>query len=141
MKAGETIIAWPREMHVVGLLAVKMLLCKPCPGDNEYEIQQITTGPQHHLFRYIGHVGTIPWSGDGRYLLALRSDFQDHIPQPQEPADVVLIDTENDFQFKKVDESREWNLQQGTMFYWNSSYPETLFSTTVIPTEATCSRS
>ena len=57
------------------------------------DIEQITHGPSHHIFGYIGHAGTIPWNGRGRYVLALRFGFQDHMPGPGEAADVCLIDT------------------------------------------------
>lgn len=88
-------------------------------GDFDVEIRQLTHGPRHHFFGYIGHVQNIPWNGDGRYIVALRTSFQDRMPNPGEPADVVLIDTQNGNRVEKIDESRAWNFQQGTMFYWN----------------------
>ena len=30
----------------------------------EYEVRQITQGPKHHFFGYIGHVQNIPWNGN-----------------------------------------------------------------------------
>jgi hypothetical protein len=45
------------------------------------------------------------------------------MPHPGEPADVVLIDTKNSNKIEKIDESRAWNFQQGTMFYWNPKAP------------------
>jgi hypothetical protein len=92
-----------------------------CAADDEetdqsaYSVRQITFGRQHHLFGYIGHVGNIPWNGDGRYVLALRSSFQDHMPQPTEPAEILLLDTMDEYRARKVDETRGWNLQQGTI--------------------------
>ena len=87
-------------------------------------IRQLTRGPEHHFFGYIGHVQNIPWSGDGRYIVALRTKFQDRMPQPGEAADVVLIDTRDGNSIEKIDESRAWNFQQGTMFYWNPKAPD-----------------
>ncbi len=86
---------------------------------------QITHGPQHHFFGYIGHVGNTPWNGNGRYLIALRTDFQDHMPAPNEAADVVLLDANDNYSVTKIEETRAWNFQQGTMFYWNPDAPET----------------
>ncbi len=91
------------------------------------QVEQITEGPAHHFFGYIGHVMNIPWNGSERYLLALRSPFMDHLPEGHEPADVVLIDTNNGYAVTKVDESRAWNPQQGTMLYWNPLKPDTQF--------------
>ncbi|MHC4657321.1 MAG: 3-keto-disaccharide hydrolase [Planctomycetota bacterium] len=59
------------------------------------EVEQITNGPRHHFFGYIGQSLTIPWNQSGRYILSLRTDFHDHMPQPHEAADIVLIDTQD----------------------------------------------
>ena len=88
-------------------------------GHFTLNIKQITHGPSNHFFGYIGHAKTIPWSRDGRYIVAMRTTFQDHMPGPGESADVILIDTESDYSVEKVDETTGWNPQQGTMFYWN----------------------
>lgn len=89
--------------------------------------RQLTFGPQNHFFGYIGHVQNVPWCGNDRYILALRTSFQDHLPDVNEPADVVVIDTAKYDQVTKVAETRAWNPQQGTMFYWNPKAPETQF--------------
>ena len=92
-----------------------------------YEIEQITFGPSNHFFGYIGHAGTIPWNGTGRYILALRTTYQDHMPEAGEAADIVLIDTENGYTVEKIEETCGWNPQQGTMFYWNPDATDTQF--------------
>ena len=91
------------------------------------EREQITQGPKNHLFGYIGHVGTIPWNASGRYIVALRTDFVDRTPGPDATAEIILLDTENDYAIRVVDESRGWNVQQGTMLYWNPGDPENQF--------------
>ena len=97
-------------------------------GDTKLKVQQITDSDKyHHFFGYIGHVQNIAWNQSERYILALRTSFQDHLPEGHEPADVVLIDTHNGYAVKKVEESRGWNPQQGTMFYWNPLEPENQF--------------
>lgn len=93
----------------------------------ELSVTQLTYGPEHHFFGYIGHARTIPWNGTGRYILCLRTTFQDHMPGPGETADVCLIDTEDDGRVLQVDRSLGWNPQQGTMFYWNPHKPDTQF--------------
>ena len=50
------------------------------PDTGGYKIRQISFGPSNHLFGYIGHARTIPWNRSGRYVLSLRSNFQDHMP-------------------------------------------------------------
>ncbi|MDP6037164.1 MAG: hypothetical protein QGG64_01295 [Candidatus Latescibacteria bacterium] len=89
------------------------------PDTFDLEIEQITFGSKHHFFGYIGQSRTIPWNESGRYIVALRTDFQDHMPGLGEYADVILIDRENNNSIEVVDRSLGWNPQQGTMFYWN----------------------
>src|SRR6187549_3449881 len=96
-------------------------------GDANVSVTQITHGPQHHFFGYIGQSRTVPWNADGRCLLALQTPFQDRLPGPDDPADVCLLDTRDHCALRVVDQSRGWNPQQGTMFYWNPEHPETQF--------------
>ena len=91
------------------------------------EVRQVTHGPKHHFFGYIGQSQTIPWNESGRYIVALQTDFHDHMPQAGEPADVILIDTRDGDAIRVVDQTRAWNFQQGTMLYWNPLHPETQF--------------
>ncbi len=100
------------------LLHASSLVAEPLKG------RQITFGPQHHFFGYIGHVQNTPWNGDGRYLVALRTNFQDHMPTAKERADIVLLDAQNNFAVRQIDTTGAWNFQQGTMFYWNPAAPD-----------------
>ena len=84
-------------------------------GSFKLEIEQITHGPEHHFFGYIGQSQTIPWNQSGRYIVSLRNGFQDRMPGPGEAADVILIDTENGYSIQVVDQSQGWNPQQGTI--------------------------
>ena len=74
------------------LLVGLLLLISPVSAD--LTVTQVTHGPRHHFFGYIGHVQNIPWNGTGRYLLALRTASMDHLPDGSEPADVVQIVTD-----------------------------------------------
>ena len=110
--------------------AVLSLLCIPSAlyAENlSVSLKQITHGPSHHFFGYIGHVRTIPWNESDRYILALRTDFQERMPGANDVADVLLIDTQNGYKVEKIEESRGWNFQQGTMFYWNPEAPDREF--------------
>ena len=57
-------------------------------NDHALQVEQITQGPEHHFYGYIGHVQNIPWNGNERYIVALRSTFHDHLPGKGESADV-----------------------------------------------------
>jgi len=89
------------------------------------DIAQLTFGPKHHYFGYIGHVGNTPWNGNNRYLSLLRTTFQDRMPGPADVADVVLVDTRHKNEILAIDTCRAWNPQQGTMFYWNPKARDT----------------
>jgi hypothetical protein len=97
------------------------------PVAPRYEVRQLTFGPSHHFYGYIGHVGNSPYSGDGKHLVALRTTFQDRMPRPEDAADIVLLDAAHDYAEVKVEETRGWNPQQGAMIYWNPEKPATQF--------------
>lgn len=109
------------------MVTTVVLILAEIAGAAELTVRQITHGPQHHFYGYIGHVGNTPWSGDGRFLLMLRTEFQDRMPEPGEPADIVLLDAQNDYRVEKLEETRAWNFQQGTMLFWNPQAPGTQF--------------
>ncbi len=111
-----------RRALLAGPLAA---LAAPSPRDWDVSIEQLTHGPKHHFFGYIGHVKNTPWNGNGRYMAVLRTAFQDHMPGPSEAADVALIDTRNGNAVTVIDQSRAWNPQQGTMYYWNPRAADT----------------
>ena len=92
-----------------------------------YEVRQLTSGPAHHFYGYIGQVGNSPYSADGRYLVALRTTFQDRMPGPQDAAEIVLLDAQKNYAETKVEETRGWNPQQGAMIYWNPEQPSRQF--------------
>lgn len=92
-----------------------------------FKTTQLTFGPKHHFFGYIGHVRTIPESGDGRYLLAMEIDSIDEMPGPDDAARILLLDSRDGYRSIAVDQTRGWNPQQGTMFYWNPEAPSTQF--------------
>lgn len=96
-------------------------------GELSYTVEQITHGPGFYFFGYIGQSQTIPWNGNGRYIITLHTDFHDRMPLASDAADIILIDTANKNQMSKIDKTTAWNFQQGTMFYWNPEAPETQF--------------
>jgi hypothetical protein len=117
----------PRRAICFRCLTAMVLTSVAAAGPLALESKQLTTGPKHHFFGYIGHVQNIPWNQSGRYLVALQTDFQDRLPRAQDAAEIVLLDTQNNYVVRGVDRTRAWNPQQGTMLYWNPDAPETQF--------------
>lgn len=114
-------------LRIILAAALLGLLPKQAQARLKLETQQITSGPKHHFFGYIGHVQNIPWNQSGRYLVALRTSFQDHLPRANEAAEIVLLDAQNHYAPRVLTETRAWNPQQGTMLYWNPDAPEIQF--------------
>ena len=86
----------------------------------ELKIEQLTSGTKHHFFGYIGQCQTIPWNASGRFILGMEIDRIDRMPEPEEAATVMLIDTQEENRILRVDKTHAWNPQQGTMFYSGS---------------------
>jgi len=91
------------------------------------QFRQITFGPRHHFFGYIGHVKTIPWNSSGRFIVALQTAFQDRMPTSHDAADIVLLDAHDNYALRVIDRTCAWNFQNGTMLYWNPQAAETQF--------------
>jgi hypothetical protein len=107
------------------LLSAFLQASEPAPF--KLKVEQLTSGTKHHFFGYIGQCQTIPWNASGRYILGMEIDRIDRMPEPEEAATVILIDTHEDNKILRVDQTHAWNPQQGTMFYWNPRAPETQF--------------
>lgn len=122
-------LPWSSWRCVVSTLSVLLFLWNPWAASRTGQIQvaQLTDGPAHHFFGYIGQSMTIPWNGDGRYILCLETPFHDRMPSADDVAVIALIDTENENRVVPLDQTRAWNFQQGTMFYWNPAAPDTQF--------------
>jgi len=112
--------------RVLVMLAL-VVATQPFADDSAVRVTQLTHGPRHHFFGYIGQSKTIPWSGDGRYILALETTFQERMPKAGDAANICLIDTHNDNAVRVIERTLAWNPQQGTMFYWHPSHPQTQF--------------
>jgi hypothetical protein len=88
--------------------------------------QAVTQGPRFHFF---GYYDKSPWDVSGRYLLAQETGFMDRRPGPEDVADIGIIDLAEGNRWKKLDETRSWNWQQGCMLQWvPGSEDELLFN-------------
>jgi len=83
-------------------------------------IEAITKGPRHHFF---GYYGIPPWNKSQKLIVCLESEFQDHLPDSNESAQVVLIEPATR-KLTRIASTRAWNLQQGAMLHWNPLSPE-----------------
>jgi hypothetical protein len=75
----------------------------------------VTHGDRFHFF---GYYDKSPWDASGRFLLAQETDFMDRRPGPDDVADIGIVDIDSGNQWRKLDETRAWNWQQGCMLQW-----------------------
>ena len=111
-------------LHAVAAL---IFLVQFAHGHVTFNIEQITQGPKHHFFGYIGQCRTIPWNASGRYILAMEIESIDRMPTTRDAATILLLDTKENYRPIPLTETRAWNPQQGAMMYWNPESPDTQF--------------
>jgi len=82
---------------------------------DEYEVQQITSGNKQHWFGYYDK-----WQIDpsGRYALGNKVDLLFRSPRPDDKIQIGLIDLKQDNQWKQIGETSSWGWQQGCMLQW-----------------------
>ncbi|MES2697624.1 MAG: hypothetical protein V4773_29435 [Verrucomicrobiota bacterium] len=116
-----------RLLLAIACLSLSLGFATAAESSSPVRVTQITQGPLHHYFGYIGQCRTSPWNANGRYMLALQVGFQDRMPGAADAAEICLLDTQANYAIRVIDRSHGWNPQQGTMFYWNPEHPETQF--------------
>lgn len=67
---------------------------------------------------FFGYYDKSPWDITGRYMLCMRANNTTKDVSPKEPLEIILIDTKNDNGWKKIADSRSWNVQMGCMAQW-----------------------
>lgn len=77
-------------------------------------IRRLSSGPNHHFF---GYYGICPWDATGKYHLALETTFHDRAPDVDDVAGVGVIECASGH-FRRMAETRAFNLQQGSMLHW-----------------------
>lgn len=82
----------------------------------EGKIKRVTPNDEYEYF--FGYYDKSPWDATDRYLLCLRAKNTTKSVAPKEPADIILIDTQNNNSIKRVAVTHSWNVQQGCMAGW-----------------------
>ena len=67
---------------------------------------------------FFGYYDKSPWDATGRYVLCMRANNTWSDVSPKEPLEIILIDTQNNNSWKKIAESKTWNVQMGCMAQW-----------------------
>ena len=72
--------------------------------------QQLTKEPGAHWFAYYDKNETDP---TGRYVLAMRTMFEDRMPEPTDTVEIGMVDTKDNCKWIKLGTSSSWGWQQG----------------------------
>ena len=87
------------------MLAVESLVARISP--------EVDLG--HYFF---GYYDKQPWDMSGDCILAHRTTFLDHFPNPDDRAEIGFISLEEGQRFVKLIETAAWNWQQGAQLQW-----------------------
>ena len=82
--------------------------------NKKVKVKKLIEGDKHYFF---GFYGKSPWNNDGKYAVTLEVGFIDRHPTKKDPANIILIDFENNKK-EKIAETKAWNWQQGCMLQW-----------------------
>ena len=67
---------------------------------------------------FFGYYDKSPWDAAGRYMLCMRAKDTWSEPDPSGEAEILLIDTKDNYSFRVVAKTYTWNVQQGCMLQW-----------------------
>ncbi|MBP2075899.1 hypothetical protein [Oceanobacillus polygoni] len=82
----------------------------------EGDIKRIS--PDDGMEYFFGYYDKSPWDATDRYMLCLRAKNTYSFVAPKEPAEIVLLDTQDNNSYKVLGKTRTWNVQQGCMLQW-----------------------
>ena len=83
---------------------------------SEGNITRVSPNDEYEYF--FGYYDKSPWDISGRYMLCLKARDASKEVAPNEPAEILLIDTKNNNEIKVIAETCTWNVQQGCMMQW-----------------------
>lgn len=81
----------------------------------EGDINRLT--PKDGYEYFFGYYDKSPWNAGEEYILSLRVEDTTKAAAPEQPADIVLIDSKTK-EVKEIAETSTWNVQQGAMLQW-----------------------
>lgn len=93
---------------------INVILKKP----KKYEGNIECVSPQDNFDYFFGYYDKSPWDISNRYMLCMKAKDTSKNVAPKNKLEILLIDTESNNKYKKIAESRAWNVQQGCMAQW-----------------------
>ena len=81
------------------------------------EIIRMSPYYQNHEY-FFGYYDKSPWDISGRYMICMRARDTWSEPDPDDTADILLIDSEGEQKVLNIATTHTWNVQQGCMAQW-----------------------
>ncbi len=82
----------------------------------EGNIKRVSPNDKYDYF--FGYYDKSPWDASMRYMICMRAKNTWSDPEPNDIADILLIDTKNNYKIKKIASTLTWNVQQGCNAQW-----------------------
>jgi hypothetical protein len=83
---------------------------------SEGNIERIS--PNDGMEYFFGYYDKSPWDATERYMLCIRARDTYTSVAPNEPAEIILFDTQNNNSYRVIGKTNSWNVQQGCMLQW-----------------------
>ena len=100
-----------KRVYQLGCYAVSKKV--KCEGD----IVRMSPADKEHEY-FFGYYDKSPWDDTGRYMICMRAKDTWSVPDPLDTADIMLIDTVDNNNVRKIATTHTWNVQQGCMAQW-----------------------
>lgn len=78
----------------------------------------VRVSPNDNKEYFFGYYDKSPWNASGTYMLCMRANNTWSDVAPAEPADILLIDVNNNYAARVIATTHSWNVQQGCMAQW-----------------------
>ena len=78
----------------------------------------VCVSPSDNMEYFFGYYDKSPWDATGRYMLCMRANNTWSEPDPNNEAEIILIDTQDGNCFRVIAKTHTWNVQQGCMAQW-----------------------
>lgn len=78
----------------------------------------IRVSPDDEYEYFFGYYDKTPWDITERYMLCLKVKTTYKEVAPKEAAEIILIDTHDQYKQRVINQTNAWNVQQGCMLQW-----------------------
>jgi hypothetical protein len=78
----------------------------------------VRVSPDDGADYFFGYYDKSPWDATDRYMLCVKAKNTRSEVSPKEPAEIILIDTQNGNKAQVIAQTHSWNVQQSCMLQW-----------------------